>query len=245
VLGLPDGIRAGLFDLDGVLTRTAVVHAAAWKEMFDDFLRRRAAETGEPFLPFDAHADYDRYVDGRKRADGVRAFLASRGIQLPEGSPDDPPAAATVHGLGNRKNELVLAKLAHGVDVYPGSVRYVEALRDAGLGRAVVSSSANTKAVLEVTGLDTLFDVVVDGVVAERDGLAGKPAPDTFLAAARALGVAPADAAVFEDALAGVEAGRAGGFGLVVGVDRVGQAEELRRHGADIVVTDLADLLGP
>jgi beta-phosphoglucomutase family hydrolase len=245
VLGLPDGIRAGLFDLDGVLTRTAVVHAAAWKEMFDDFLRRRAAETGEPFLPFDAHADYDRYVDGRKRADGVRAFLASRGIQLPEGSPDDPPAAATVHGLGNRKNELVLAKLAHGVDVYPGSVRYVEALRDAGLGRAVVSSSANTKAVLEVTGLDTLFDVVVDGVVAERDGLAGKPAPDTFLAAAGALGVAPADAAVFEDALAGVEAGRAGGFGLVVGVDRVGQAEELRRHGADIVVTDLADLLGP
>jgi beta-phosphoglucomutase family hydrolase len=245
VLGLPDGIRAGLFDLDGVLTRTAVVHAAAWKEMFDDFLRRRAAETGQPFLPFDAHADYDRYVDGRKRADGVRAFLASRGIQLPEGSPDDPPAAATVHALGNRKNELVLAKLAHGVDVYPGSVRYVEALRDAGLGRAVVSSSANTKAVLEVTGLDTLFDVVVDGVVAERDGLAGKPAPDTFLAAARAVGVAPADAAVFEDALAGVEAGRAGGFGFVVGVDRVGQAEELRRHGADIVVTDLADLLGP
>jgi beta-phosphoglucomutase family hydrolase len=242
VLGLPDGIRAGLFDLDGVLTRTATVHAAAWKEMFDDFLRARAAETGEPFVPFDAHEDYDRYVDGKKRADGVRAFLASRGIRLPDGSPDDPPAAATVHGLGNRKNELVLAKLADGVEVYPGSVRYVEALRDAGLARGVVSSSANTRTVLDVTGLAKLFDVVVDGVVAEREGLAGKPAPDTFLAAARALGVGPADAAVFEDALAGVEAGRAGGFGCVVGVDRVGQAEELRRHGADVVVRDLAEL---
>ena len=242
MLGLPDGIRAGLFDLDGVLTRTATVHAAAWKEMFDDFLRARAAETGEPFVPFDSHADYDRYVDGKKRADGVRSFLASRGIQLPEGSPDDPPAAATVHGLGNRKNELVLAKLADGVEVYPGSVSYVEALRDAGLARAVVSSSANTRTVLDVTGLAKLFDVVVDGVVADREGLAGKPAPDTFLAAARALGVGPADAAVFEDALAGVEAGRAGGFGCVVGVDRVGQAEELRRHGADVVVRDLAEL---
>ena len=242
MLGLPDGIRAGLFDLDGVLTRTAVVHAAAWKEMFDDFLRARAAETGEPFVPFDAHGDYDRYVDGKQRADGVRSFLASRGIQLPEGGPDDPPAAATVHGLGNRKNELVLAKLADGVEVYPGSVHYVEALRDAGVARAVVSSSANTRTVLDVTGLAKLFDVVVDGVVADRDGLAGKPAPDTFLAAARALGVAPADAAVFEDALAGVEAGRAGGFGCVVGVDRVGQAEELRRHGADVVVRDLAEL---
>ena len=234
MLGLPDGIRAGLFDLDGVLTRTATVHAAAWKEMFDDFLRARAAETGEPFVPFDSHADYDRYVDGKKRADGVRSFLASRGIQLPEGSPDDPPAAATVHGLGNRKNELVLAKLADGVEVYPGSVSYVEALRDAGLARAVVSSSANTRTVLDVTGLAKLFDVVVDGVVADREGLAGKPAPDTFLAAARALGVGPADAAVFEDALAGVEAGRAGGFGCVVGVDRVGQA--------DVVVRDLAEL---
>jgi len=242
VLGLPDHIRAGLFDLDGVLTRTAVVHAAAWKEMFDEFLRRRAEETGEPFVPFDIHADYDRYVDGKKRADGVRSFLASRGIELPEGGPDDPPSAPTVHGLGNRKNGLVLAKLAGGVEVYPGSVRYVEALRDAGLPRAVVSSSANTRAVLEVTGLDKLFDVVVDGVVAEQEGLAGKPAPDTFLAAARRLGVDPPAAAVFEDALAGVEAGRAGGFGSVVGVDRVGQAEELRRHGADIVVSDLADL---
>jgi len=244
VLGLPDGIRAGLFDLDGVLTKTATVHAAAWKEMFDDFLRARAAETGRPFVPFDLHEDYDRYVDGKKRADGVRSFLASRGIELPEGSPDDPPAAATIHGLGNRKNELVLARMADGVEVYPGSVRYVEALRDAGLPRAVVSSSANTKTVLAVTGLDKLFDTVVDGVVADRENLAGKPAPDTFLAAARRLGVPPEQAAVFEDALAGVEAGRAGKFGCVVGVDRVGQADDLRRHGADVVVTDLAELAG-
>jgi beta-phosphoglucomutase family hydrolase len=243
MLGLPDGIRTGLFDLDGVLTRTAVVHAAAWKELFDEFLRRRAAETGEPFVPFDAHADYDRYVDGKKRADGVRSFLAARGIHLPEGDPDDPPAAATVHGLGTRKNELVLAKLAGGVEVYAGSVRYVEALRDAGLARALVSSSANAKAVLATTGLADLFDVVVDGVVAEQEGLAGKPAPAMFLAAAQRLNVAPAAAAVFEDALAGVEAGRAGGFGHVVGVDRTGQREELLRHGADIVVADLEDLL--
>ncbi len=244
MLGLPDGIRAGLFDLDGVLTKTATVHAAAWKEMFDDFLRARAAETGRPFVPFDLHEDYDRYVDGKKRADGVRSFLASRGIELPEGSPDDPPAAATIHGLGNRKNELVLARMADGVEVYPGSVRYVEALRDAGLPRAVVSSIANTKTVLAVTGLDKLFDTVVDGVVADRENLAGKPAPDTFLAAARRLGVPPEQAAVFEDALAGVEAGRAGKFGCVVGVDRVGQADDLRRHGADVVVTDLAELAG-
>lgn len=251
MLGLPDGIRAGLFDLDGVLTRTAVVHAAAWKELFDEFLRRRAHETGEPFVPFDAHADYDRYVDGKKRADGVRSFLAARGIQLPEGGPDDPTTAATVHGLGNRKNELVLAKMAEGIEVYPGSVRYVQAARDAGLARAVVSSSANAKAVLAATGLADLFDVVVDGVVAEREGLAGKPAPDMFLAASRRLGVTPPEAAVFEDALAGVEAGRAGGFGYVVGVDRTWgphqppsrHAEGLLRHGADIVVADLEDLL--
>ena len=243
MLGLPDGVRAGLFDLDGVLTRTASVHAAAWKEMFDDFLREWARQTGEPFVPFDVQADYERYVDGKKRADGVRSFLASRGIDLPEGSPDDPPTAMTVGGLANRKNALVLAKLAGGVEVYPGSVRYVECMRDAGLGRAVVSSSANARAVLEVTGLADLFDVVVDGMVAEREGLAGKPAPDMFLAAARALGVAPPEAAVFEDSQAGVEAGRAGGFGFVVGVDRTGQAEELLRRGADIVVRDLWDLV--
>ena len=243
MLGLPEGIRACLFDLDGVLTRTAVVHAAAWKEMFDEYLQRRAAETGEAFVPFDVHSDYERYVDGKKRADGVRSFLASRGITLPEGSPTDPPTVATVNGLGNRKNDLVLAKMAAGVEVYPGSVRYVEAARDAGLHRAVVSSSANTKAVLKVTGLTELFEEVVDGLTAEREGLAGKPAPDMFLCGARCLDVSPAEAVVFEDALAGVEAGRAGGFGFVVGVDRTGQAEELQRHGADIVVSDLADLL--
>jgi beta-phosphoglucomutase family hydrolase len=228
--------------MDGVLTRTATVHAAAWKEMFDEFLQRRAEGTGEPFVPFDIHHDYDRYVDGKKRADGVRSFLESRGITLPEGTPTDLPTAATVHGLGNRKNELVLAKMSAGVEVYPGSVRYVRAVRDAGLGRAVVSSSANTQTVLRVTGLTDLFEVVVDGLVAEQDKLAGKPEPDMFLAAARRLNVPPAEAAVFEDALAGVEAGRAGGF-YVVGVDRVGQAEELLRHGADIVVSDLEDLL--
>jgi beta-phosphoglucomutase family hydrolase len=243
VLGLPEGIRVCLFDLDGVLTRTATVHAAAWKEMFDEYLRRRADETGKPFVPFDIHADYERYVDGKKRADGVRAFLASRSITLPEGTGTDPPTVATVHGLGNRKNDLVLAKMAAGVEVYPGSVRYVEAVRDAGLHRAVVSSSANTRAVLKGTGLTELFEVVVDGLTAEQEGLTGKPAPDMFVFAARCLDVAPGDAAVFEDALAGVEAGRAGGFGFVVGVDRSGEAEELRHHGADIVVSDLADLL--
>ena len=245
MLGLPDGIRACLFDLDGVLTRTATVHAAAWKEMFDEYLRRRSDETGEPFVPFDTHADYDRYVDGKKRADGVRSFLAARGITLPEGTGTDPPMVATVHGLGNRKNELVLAKMAAGVEVYPGSVRYGEAVRDAGLARAVVSSSANTRSVLKVTGLAELFEVVVDGLAAERERLAGKPAPDMFAFAAQCLDVAPGEAAVFEDALAGVEAGRAGGFGYVVGVDRAGQAEELRRHGADIVVRDLEELLVP
>ena len=243
MLGLPDGIGACLFDLDGVLTRTATVHAAAWKEMFDEYLRRRAEETGEPFVPFDVHADYERYVDGKKRADGVRSFLASRHITLPEGTGTDPPTVATIHGLGNRKNDLVLAKMSAGVEVYPGSVRYVEAVRDAGLRRAVVSSSANTRAVLKVTGLAELFEEVVDGLTAEREHLAGKPAPDMFAFAARCLGVPAAEAAVFEDALAGVEAGRAGGFGFVIGVDRTGQAEELRRHGASIVVSDLADLL--
>ena len=242
MLGLPDGITACLFDLDGVLTRTATVHAAAWKEMFDEYLRRRADETGEPFVPFDIHADYGRYVDGKKRADGVRSFLASRGITLPEGAGTDPPSVATVHGLGNRKNDLVLAKMAAGVEVYPGSVGYVKAVRDAGLRRAVVSSSANTRAVLKVTGLEDLFDEVVDGLTAERESLAGKPEPDMFLFAARCLGVPASDAAVFEDALAGVAAGRAGKFGFVVGVDRVGQRQALHDHGADVVVGDLGEL---
>ena len=244
MLGLPDGVRGCLFDLDGVLTRTATVHAAAWKEMFDEFLRARAAETGEPFVPFDPGDDYDRYVDGRTRADGTRAFLASRGLQLPEGKPDDPPGALTIHGLGNRKNELVLARLARdGVEVYEGSVSYVRAVRDRGLRRAVVSSSANTAQVLAAAGLADLFEARIDGLVAQERHLAGKPAPDMFLAGAEALGLGPGQAAVFEDALAGVDAGRAGRFAFVVGVDRVGQAAVLRAHGADIVVGDLAELL--
>lgn len=240
-LRLPEEIRACLFDLDGVLTRTAVVHAAAWKEMFDDFLRRR---DGEGFRPFDAVADYDEYVDGRPRADGVRTFLASRGIELPEGADDDPPDRDTVNGLGNRKNILVLEKIrTQGVEAYPGSVRFVEAARAAGLRTAVVSSSANCHDVLVSAGIEDLFEVRIDGVVARERKLPGKPHPDTFLEAARELGVAAAAAAVFEDALAGMEAGRAGDFGHVVGVDRVGQAEALRRHGADVVVQDLAELL--
>jgi beta-phosphoglucomutase family hydrolase len=243
VLGLPDDVRVCLFDLDGVITQTAKVHAAAWKEMFDEYLRGRAQRTGEPFAPFEQH-DYEAYVDGKQRADGVRSFLASRAIELPEGAPDDPPAAETVTGLGNRKNELVLALIRRdGVEVYDGSVRFVDAARDAGLRCAVVSSSANTREVLRSVGLTERFEVIVDGVVAARERLPGKPAPDTFLAAARELGVEAREAAVFEDALAGVEAGRAGAFGVVVGVDRVGQAEALRAHGADVVVGDLAELL--
>jgi beta-phosphoglucomutase family hydrolase len=244
MIGLPDSVRACLFDLDGVLTRTATVHAAAWKEMFDGYLRERAARTGEEFVPFDPVADYTQYVDGKPRYDGVRSFLTARGIELPEGDSGDPPATETVRGLGNRKNELVL-RLIHegGVEVYDGSVRYLEAACDAGLRRAVVSSSANTRDVLVAAGIEGFFEARIDGVVAEREGLKGKPAPDTFLAGAQALGVTPGEAAVFEDALAGVEAGRAGGFACVVGVDRVGQAEALREHGASIVVSDLFELL--
>jgi beta-phosphoglucomutase family hydrolase len=244
VLGLPDHIKACLFDLDGVLTPTAEVHKAAWKETFDSFLRDRAAAEGEPYVPFDLVDDYLRYVDGKARADGVRSFLSSRGITLPEGTPDDPGSADTVNGLGNRKNVLLLERLRTvGVSPYEGSVRYLHAAADAGLRRAVVSASANCREVVEAAGIADLLEVRVDGVVARRDGLRGKPHPDTFLAAAEQLGVQPGDAAVFEDALAGVEAGRAGTFGHVIGVDRVGQAEALRRHGADIVVRDLAELL--
>jgi len=230
--------------MDGVLTRTAEVHAAAWKEMFDEFLGGHAARTRTAFVPFDAVADYDRYVDGRPREDGTREFLRSRGIDLPEGTPADPPGTETVAGLSNRKNELVLARIrSQGVKPYPGSVRFVEEARRAGLRTAVVSSSANTAEVLAAAGLAHLIDERVDASVAARERLAGKPAPDTYLAAARLLGVAPDRAAVFEDALAGVEAGRAGRFGYVVGVDRVGQADALRDHGADVVVQDLAELL--
>ena len=244
MLGLPKGTRGCLFDLDGVLTKTAKVHDAAWKEMFDDFLRDRSRQTGQPFVPFDPVKDYDEYVDGKPREDGTRAFLASRGIDLPEGGEGDPPRAQTIHGLSNRKNQIVLQRIhTDGVEAYEGSVRYVRAARDAGLRRAVVSSSANAHDVLVAAGIEDLFETRIDGVVAERDHLRGKPAPDTFLAGARALGLEPPAAAVFEDALAGVAAGRAGGFGCVVGVDRAGQADELRKHGADVVVTDLADLL--
>jgi beta-phosphoglucomutase family hydrolase len=242
-LGLPSGIRACLFDLDGVLTQTAKVHAAAWKQMFDAYLQERAKRTGEKFVPFDPVADYDQYVDGKPRYDGVRSFLASRGIELPEGDPSDPPSAETVRGLGNRKNDLVLALLKRdGVEAYEGSVRYVHAVREAGLHTAVVSASANCKEVLEAAGIENLFEVRIDGIVVDQRHLHGKPAPDTFLAAAKEVGVEPAEAAVFEDALAGVEAGRAGHFGFVVGVDRVGQREALLEHGADVVVSDLAEL---
>jgi beta-phosphoglucomutase family hydrolase len=244
VLGLPDTIRACLFDLDGVLTQTAKEHAAAWKEMFDAFLAARAKSTGEPLVPFDPVSDYDTYIDGKLRADGTRSFLQSRGINLPEGSPEDPPDAETINGLSNRKNEILLERLrSGGVQVYPGSVQYLQAVKNAGLRRAVVSASANTRQVLESAQLSAYFETVVDGVVAAHDHLKGKPAPDSYLAAARALQLPPAEAAVFEDALAGVEAGRAGNFGFVVGVDRVDQADALRQHGANIVVRDLAELL--
>jgi beta-phosphoglucomutase family hydrolase len=244
MLGLPDTTLACLFDLDGVITKTALVHAAAWKAMFDEFLRERAEQTGTEFVPFDAHREYDQYVDGKPRLAGTRSFLQARGISLPEGDPADPPDAHTIHGLSNRKNALVLEMIdKHGVEVYEGSVRYVKRVREAGLRTAVVSSSANTAQVLDVAGIAGLFDVRVDGVIARERDLAGKPAPDTFLAAAQELGVTPAQAAVFEDALAGVQAGRAGHFGLVVGVNRTGQAKELAEHGADIVVNDLEELL--
>jgi beta-phosphoglucomutase family hydrolase len=244
-LRLPDAVDACLFDMDGVLTNTASVHAAAWKQTFDDLLRARAARDGVAFVPFDAVFDYDEFVDGKERLDGVRSFLASRGIHLPEGTPDDPPGADTVGGVGNRKNALLLAHVEQdGVAVFDGSVRFVRAARDAGLRRAVVSASANCREVLEAAGIAELFETRVDGLVAEREHLRGKPAPDMYLHAARSLGVGPARAAVFEDALAGVSAGRAGDFALVVGVDRVGQADALREHGADLVVSDLAELLG-
>ncbi|MEV7690879.1 HAD family hydrolase [Streptomyces bungoensis] len=241
-LGLPDTIQACLFDLDGVVTKTAVVHAAAWKETFDAFLREHE---GPQARPFDDVADYDEYVDGRPRADGVRAFLESRGIHLPEGGPDDPPEAATVHGLGNRKNVLLLEKIrSGGVEAYEGTLRYLEAVRAAGLRTAIVSSSANCRDVLRAVDAEHFFDVRIDGVVAAERHLPGKPHPDTFLAAARDLGVDAARAAVFEDALAGMDAGRAGGFGYVVGLDRTGQADALYAHGASVVVKDLAELGG-
>jgi beta-phosphoglucomutase family hydrolase len=232
VLGLPDAITACLFDLDGVLTQTAKVHARAWKQTFDDELRRRE---GDGFRPFDAHDDYDEYVDGLPRYDGVRNFMAARGYELSD---------EEIHAIGDRKNDLVLELIrTQGVEPYEGSVRYLHAVRTAGLRTAVVSSSANCRDVIEVAGIADQLEVRVDGVTIQAEHLQGKPAPDSFLAAARRLGVDPAQAAVFEDALAGVQAGRAGGFGCVVGVDRAGQAGALREHGADVVVSDLGDLL--
>jgi beta-phosphoglucomutase family hydrolase len=236
-LGLPDGIRACLFDLDGVLTNTAALHAAAWKATFDDFLRER---DGSGFQPFDQHADYDEYVDGKPRADGVRDFLASRDIELPDDGPGDSVAT-----LADRKNQAVQRAIERdGVEVFAGSERYLRAVQAAGLRRIVVTASANAEQVLRVTGLQRYVEGRVDGRTLAQQHLAGKPKPDSFLAGARLAGVPVEQAAVFEDALAGVAAGRAGGFGYVVGVDRVGQAEQLREHGADLVVTDLAELLG-
>ncbi len=239
MLGLPDAVTVCLFDLDGVLTDTASVHRAAWKETFDPLLAARG-------LPEFTDQDYAAYVDGKPRADGVRDFLASRGITLPEGAMDDPPEAETVYGVGNRKNRLLLAHIrTQGVQVYEGSRDYLRAARDAGLRRCVVSSSANTADVLRVTGLDEFVEARVDGLTLVQRGLPGKPAPDAFLAGAELFDVPPAQAAVFEDATSGVQAGRAGHFGIVVGVNRLDQEHEdaLREHGADIVVRDLADLL--
>ena len=245
MFGLPDGVLACLFDMDGVVTQTATVHAAAWKQMFDEFLHQRADSTGTDFVPFDPHHEYDAYVDGKPRLDGTRSFLESRGIHLPEGTPDDPPGTPTLYGLSNRKNNLVLEKIAGGgVQVYEGSITYIKAVRAGGIATAVVSASANTVQVLKSADIEDLFDVRIDGVIAKERSLRGKPEPDTFLAAAEALGAPAAHAVVFEDAQAGVAAGHAGHFALVVGVDRVGQAAELREHGADIVVKDLSDLLG-
>jgi beta-phosphoglucomutase family hydrolase len=234
---------AVLLDLDGVLTDTARIHASCWKQAFDDLLRRRAEAAGEPFRPFDIATDYRLYVDGKPRLDGVRDFLRSRAIELPEGGPDDPRDADTVHGIGNRKNALVAEFIAPDtIDVYASSVELVKQLRAAGTKTAVVSSSANTEAVVAAAGIGHLFDARVDGVTARRDNLPGKPAPDTFLAAAGALGVDPERCVVVEDALSGVQAGRAGGFGLVIGIARHDEPEALRANGADIVVSDLADL---
>jgi len=242
-LGLPAGVDACLFDMDGVLTKTETVHAAAWKEMFDAYLRERSTRTGEPFRAFDER-DYDEYVDGKPRDDGVRSFLASRHIELPDGGPGDKPDAETVHALGERKNAILLRLIhEHGVQVYDDTMRYLDAVQREGLACAVVSSSTNTREVLAAAGLADRFSTVIDGEVAAREHLRGKPHPDTYLAGARALGKAPAEAAVFEDAVAGVEAGHAGHFGFVVGVDRAGQAAELRRHGADVVVSDVSRLL--
>jgi beta-phosphoglucomutase family hydrolase len=238
-----DEFDAVLFDLDGVITNTASVHAACWKQMFDQYLRERAERRGEEFRPFDPATDYRLYVDGKPRFDGVRDFLASRGISLPEGSHDDPPEAETIGGLGNRKNLLVNAIIENeGVESYAGSAALVRQLGEGGFKLALVTSSQNAHTVLKAVGLASAFGVIVDGHVIQDQHLAGKPAPDTFLLAARQLGVDPARAVVVEDAISGVEAGAAGRFGLVVGVARKGNEAELAQHGAGLVVTDLSEL---
>lgn len=243
-IGLPEAATTCLFDLDGVITKTAVVHGAAWKEMFDAYLASRDDLTEDQTRPFDPRSDYDRYVDGKPRYDGVRSFLASREITIPDGEPTDPPEAETVCGLGNRKNVLVTELIERdGVEAYPGSVKYLDAAKAAGMRIAVVSSSANCRAILTSCGLLDYFEEIMDGVVAAERGIPGKPAPDTFLAAAEDLGATPAESVVYEDALAGVQAGRDGGFGHVVGVDRVGQRAELMEHGATVVVDDLEELI--
>jgi len=246
-LGLAPGVRACLFDLDGVLTQTAKIHAEAWKKTFDTFLHAYDKRTGRADRPFDQYSDYENYVDGKTREDGVRSFLASREITLPEGGPDDAPGTESVYGVGQAKQWAFMSLLEkHGPRVYEGSVRYVHAARAAGLACAVVTSSANCAAILQAAGIADLFDATVDGHDVAAQGLRGKPAPDSYLAGAKALGVTAPQAAVFEDALAGVESGRAGGFGTVVGVDRVGgeHAERLKQHGATVVVKDLSELLG-
>jgi beta-phosphoglucomutase family hydrolase len=239
-----DRYEAVLLDLDGVITDTASVHAACWKQMFDEYLHKRATERGEAFRPFDIDTDYRLYVDGKPRYDGVRDFLTSRGIRLPEGNPNDPPQTETVDGLGNRKNDLVNKVIEDkGVEPYEGSVELIHQLRHQGFKIAVVTSSQNCAAVLKAAKLDHCFDVQVDGNVIHAQHLAGKPAPDTYLMAAKLLEVEPARAVVIEDALSGVEAGSNGDFGLVIGVARKGNAEELRRHGAHLVVNDLGELV--
>lgn len=236
------GLAAVVFDLDGVITRTARLHAAAWKQLFDGFLESRARRTGEPFVPFDPVRDYTATVDGKPRYDGVASFLQSRGIDLPWGSPEDDPDAETVCGLGNRKNGLFRAVVERdGVEVFPGAVRFLEGCRAAGIACALCSSSKNARMIVDIAGLTHFFAAIVDGVTAARDGLPGKPAPDTFVAAARQVGAEPARAAVVEDAVVGVEAGRAGGFALVIGIDRGAGEAALLEHGAHVVVSDLGE----
>ena len=239
-----DQFDAVLLDLDGVITDTASIHAAAWKQMFDAYLQKRAAEGREQFRSFDIVSDYQRYVDGKLRYDGVRDFLASRNIHLPEGIPDDPPEAETVGGLGNRKDELVNKVISEeGVKPYEGSVRFIRQLRDRGFKMAVVTSSQNCDAVLKAAKVEDFFEVRVDGNTVREHHLAGKPAPDTYLMAAKLLGADPTRSVVVEDAISGVQAGRQGNFGCVIGVARKGNAEELRRHGAHLVVHDLGELV--